>query len=285
MRTVLYILLLCLFVVLTASADDEFEKTIFEKSFDVHGELVLHLDVDAADIKLNQNNRDECKVFIEYNKENCDLTVNYDNKDHELDISVDHDNIDIVKEKEEKKSKYAIIRIDLPNRSEIDIDATIRAGQMELQLGDLKIRNLELNSWAGEGLIDFDRPNRMEINRLDIDFKIGKIEICHLGNARFKEADINSAIGELTVDFSGQAVDRAMARIDLEIGKTTLIVPEKIGVKMKVSKFLFLSEVDYPRWFEKRGSYYYSRNYDEEDASLYLSISTGIGEVNIKTTK
>lgn len=283
MRLSLYLTMLCFAVDVTASAEETSATTVYEKSFACHGELSLRLDVDAADIRLNQNNADECKVFIEYNERYCDVRVNYDKKNHELNVSVDHDNIDIIAEQKSNTSEYAVIRIDLPYRSEIDIDAGVKAGKLEMQLGDLQVRNLVLSGWAGEALIDFAKPNRREINRLDIDFKFGSLEILNLGNARFKEADITSVIGELTVDFSGAKMDRSLACIDLEIGRAVVIVPKDIAIKMKISKILFVSGFDCPRWFDKKGSYYYSRNYDQADQSLFLSIRTGIGEAKIIT--
>lgn len=286
MRKIFFNSMICFFFASFSLTLADSQKTIFEKSYSTQVELQLHLNIDGGDVKLSRSDDNECKVTIEYDESNCKVDVNYDDKDHQLDVSIDHDNINIATHKKERKSDYAVVRIELPNRSIIDIDSIIRAGELDFQLGDLHIRNLELHSWAGEAVIDFDQPNRIEINRLDIDLKIGVVKILHLGNANFKEADINSEIGELSVDFSGEKLDeRAMAHLDLEIGETTIIIPEEIGVKMKITKFLFLSEIDYPHWFEEKGSYYYSENYNKAKKSLYLFVGAGIGEVKIKVQK
>jgi hypothetical protein len=275
-----------LLMILAASLLAGGNKKTYEAQYPAGNELALHLTIDAGDVRLERNETNECAVCIDYDEENCHVQVNYDDKDHELDVMVDHDNFDMATKKESNKSKYAVVRIKLPDKAVIDLDATIKAGEIQFIIGDLSIRNLELSGWAGEAKIDFDKPNRIPINRLDIDFKIGEVQLLHLGDACFKEADINSEIGSMLVDFSGSKMDtRAMARLDLTIGETTILLPKEIGVKMKVSKFMFLSDVDYPDWLTEKGSYYYSENYDDAPKTLYLSIGQGIGELKVKIIK
>ena len=139
-----------------------------------------------------------------------------------------------------------------------------------------------MKSWAGETRLDFDRENRTELTTFDVNCKVGRVSLMHLGNARFQEADLTGSVGEMTVDFTGEKIKRAMARLDCKLGTTLVVVPEEVAVKIKVDKFLFLSGVDYPSWFEQRGNYYYSKNYDDKDESLYLIASTGIGEFKVR---
>jgi len=273
-------------MILAASALAGGNKKTYEARYPAGEEMALRLNIDGGDVHLDRNETNECAVCIDYDEDHCHVRVNYDDKEHELDVNVDHDNFDMATKRDAHKSNYAVIHIKLPDQALIDLDASIKAGEIQFTIGDLNIRNLELRGWAGEAKIDFDKPNRVPINRLDIDFKIGEIQLLHLGDARFKEADINSEIGSMTVDFSGDKMDaRAMARLDLTIGETTILLPKEIGVKMKVSKFMFLSDIDYPNWLSEKGSYYYSENYDDAPKTLYLSIGQGIGELKVKIVK
>lgn len=275
-------LLLCTGIAL---AQDNMEKATIEKTFQVRGEMTLSLRIDGGEVELLRNEDDDCQVLVEHNKEKCRAEVNFDEKTRELEIYVDHDNWSMTKSGNANNSNYAKVRVKLPHRPDLSIDAVVKAGKLDFTLGDLHLVNLEVKSWAGEARVDFDKPNRCDMKTMDFDFKVGEVKLLNLGNARFEEADINSNIGEMTLDFNGEHVDRAMVRIDLEIGETTIIVPDDIGVKARVSKFLFLSNVQYPNWFEQEGSYYYSRNYKDEKKSLYLVISTGIGELNLRVDK
>jgi hypothetical protein len=280
-------LLILAFALLTLTAANiaRAEKVTIDKTFNMRGEVTVTLRIDGGQVELFRNEENECHVFIEHTKDKCRAEVNYDDKTDELEIYIDHDNWALAKSHDGEKSKYAIVKIGLPHKSDLSIDAVIKAGKLDMKLGDLNIKSLEIRSYAGEARIDFDKPNRCEMSTFDVDFKVGDVKLYNLGNANFAEGDINSSVGSMLIDFNGEKIKHAMARIDMEIGETTLIVPDDIGVKVKVSKFLFLSSVDYPNWFSQEGSYYYSRNYEKEKDSLYLIISTGIGELKMRVDK
>ncbi len=260
---------------------------IHDENYRVKGdELKLDLEVDGGEVKIvRSTSGDECHVIMKYSKDKCEGDVRFDDRRGELEVKLDFENWGMFKKHGGDGPDHAEVTIELPNDPDIDLRASIKAGEIELLLGDLHLRNFELRNWAGEVTVDFDQPNRTKLNTFDVNVKVGETSLLHLGNANFEEADINGGIGEMKIDFSGKKIDRAMARVDLDIGETTIIVPEDIGTKMRVSKFLFLSEVDYPRWFEQRGKYYYSENYRENDKSLYLLISTGIGELKIRVER
>lgn len=84
----------------------------------------------------------------------------------------------------------------------------------------------------------------------------------------------------MDVDFSGLTED-ATADVDLDIGATDIFIPDNIGVKLSVHKFLFLSQVDIPHSLRKKGSYYISENYQDDEKSVVLKVKPGIGDLRI----
>jgi len=275
------IFLLGWIIMLGATALASWDTEEFEKSYSIDGnQFSIELDVDGGVVEITKNDRpNECYVYLRYSTENCDREVNFNQQRNHLEIRIDHD---WMSHKDKEDSDHTKIIIKLPANPEIDLCANIKAGEIEFELGDLRLRNFALKNWAGDVTIDFQQPNRTELESFAVNVKIGETKIERLGNANFKEADINSGIGELKVDFTGEKYTNSIAHIDLDIGESTIIVPEAIGVKMKVSKFLFLSEVDYPDYFVRRGSYYYSDNYEQTNKNLDLAISSGIGELKVR---
>jgi hypothetical protein len=77
-------------------------------------------------------------------------------------------------------------------------------------------------------------------------------------------------------------VKDASAEVDLDIGETVIILPDKSGTKLSVSKFPVLSQVQMPFRMEKEGRYYYTKNYREFDQTFDLRLSSGIGELRIE---
>lgn len=249
-----------------------------EDSFRIDGdELSIELEVDGGQVQvLPSGSKRECLITMRYPREKCDVSIRYNEKRGQLDIVIDND-WDMDNDHGETSPQ---IILELPYGPEISLSSHIKAGELDFELGDLSIVDYELRNWAGETRVQFSEPNRIVMRTFDVNVKVGEVKLVSLGNALFEEADINSGIGELSIDFSGKGLERSMARIDLDIGETRITVPDNIGTKLKVSKF-FLSEVNYPSWFDKRGSYYYSENYDDSRKTLYLMISTGIGELDI----
>ncbi len=117
---------------------------------------------------------------------------------------------------------------------------------------------------------------------LKIYTKFGETRIKNLGNARFREADIDGGIGELHVDFHGEAPMSGSVEVDIDIGSTYLVLPEQLGIKLDVSGFPILTEIVVPSMLRRHGRSYYSRDYERALASFDVRISQGIGEVIVE---
>ncbi|MBN2092934.1 hypothetical protein JW964_25150 [candidate division KSB1 bacterium] len=254
-----------------------------EKIFKIESaKLKVNIEVDAGEVEVRKNsNVNECRIFYKYDGEKMEKEIDYDESRNLINIVFDQE-FPWHQDSDHKDDNHLKVEVLLPEAPQIDLQANIKAGEIDFELGDLRLKSVELRNWAGDVSVDFDKPNLVRMTSFEVNVKVGELKIANLGNANFEVADINSGIGEMRLDFSGAKLKDATADVDLDIGETTIIIPENSGTKMKVSKFLFLSEVNYPNWFEKRGSYYYSENFDKLGEHLNLRISTGIGELKIR---
>ncbi len=252
----------------------------FKEKYKIQSGKIFHVyvDIDAAEVKFNISPRNyEARVTIFYTEDEFKVYSGFDERRSRLDVEfekkgwVDSGHNDVKAE----------VIIDLPPKIDIDLNAKIKAGDIEIDLGGLALVNLDLTTWAGEVLVEFSEPNKAVMEFLKINTKIGETDIVRLGNARFKEAEINGGIGEMDIDFRGKYLTDAEANIDLDIGETKLYLPDEVGIKLSISKFLFMSKIDLPRRFKKSGRYYYSHNYDDSKNELVLRVSPGLGELKI----
>lgn len=266
----------------------------FEKTYRIQGnQLEINLDIDGAKLVVEPNDQpDQCYVYIRHRGEKADHSVEYNLNRNQLDISMDYDfdwdhdgdedDADQDRNEHHEHKGDAFITLKLPTEPRLDLNSRIKAGEINFNLGGIHLENFELTNWAGEVSIDFPKPNLGRLKLLDVNVKVGELNIQNLGNANCEEALIDGGIGSMNIDFRGQSIKGLQAEIDLDLGETTLTVPADVGTKMRVSKFLFLSEVNYPQWFDRRGKYYYSENYREGGKNLNLDISTGIGELKVR---
>lgn len=255
---------------------EEFRKTYKMRT---DRDARLRLDIDAGEIRLSRGQSDdEIHVWMLYTKSEFSHALSHDDRHNELDITFD------------KKGWFeydsnrmsARLEIELPKEVQMRISTRIKAGDIDMQLGGLRIIDFALRTWAGEVNIDFDEPNKSEMRLLEINTKIGESSLRNLGNARFVNAEINGGIGELAIDFRGEMLKDASADVDLDIGETVILLPEKSGTKLSVSKFAFLSQVELPFSLEKEGRYYYTKNYRELGKTFQLRVNSGIGELRIE---
>lgn len=239
----------------------------------------LRVNIDAAEVRVDRGkSRDEIRVGLAYTQNQFRHSFRYNENRNTLEINFDKEGwFD-----HERDRTVAEIEIELPTEGELQLDFKIKAGEIEMELGGLHIADFNLETVAGEVNLDFSEPNRMEMASLTLNTKVGESKFRRLGNARFRDADVNGGIGEMTIDFSGEMAKDAVARVDLDIGETVIVLPRDAGTKLSISKFLFLSHVNLPFELEKDGRYYYSKNYERADRTFHLRVSSGVGECRVE---
>ncbi|MCD6116592.1 hypothetical protein J7K93_06230 [bacterium] len=252
----------------------------YRETFDLAGsdKYEIFIDVDAAEVSVAKYaGIKQVSVFMEYEDEIFRERVRFQPEKGRLKIILkSHKSIF------KNKDTHARVEILLPSDVNLFVDARIKAGEINMDLGGISMKELTLRNWAGETSITFDEPNPVIMDFLDINVKVGEMSVENLGNARAKEIDINSGIGELIVDFSGDLVDGTRAKLDLDIGEVSITMPDNAGVKMKIGGFFkFLSAKDIDPDFYRRGAYYYSDDFESQKKKIYVKVTPGLGELSI----
>lgn len=265
----------------TPQRDDSRDLEKLHNDFKIHTDRDFHLrlDVDAGEVRMSRGqSEDQLTVHLVYTKKQFRHAFRFNEQENQLDIRFDKDGWF----NHDSDRMTAELEIELPRDATIHADCRIKAGEVEMQLGGLRLANFLMRVMAGEANVDFAEPNRIEMNKLELNTRIGDSNFRRLGNARFRDADINGGIGEMTIDFSGAMLPTAMAKVDLDIGETVIVLPQDTGAKLSVSKFLFLSQIEMPFDFRKDGRYYYTDNYGKAGQDFELRISSGIGELRVE---
>ena len=267
-----------LFIMFNSNFSFAAELESIEKSYqiDADDELLVIINVDAGQLDINKNDQsDQIFVSAKYDPEFDEVNINYDKKRNEFELDVDRDKWF----KSAKNKKSARIELLLPSNVIICLKTKIKAGETRIELGGLSLREFELRNLAGEVKVSFSEPNQIVMEYLDVNVKVGETVLRELGNARLREADINSGIGELNIDFTGKGVKMADVNIDLDIGETNIMLPRSLGVRLKSSTLGFLTQTNIKSKFDRKGRFHYSENYDSAKKTLHLDISSGIGEL------
>jgi|GEM_PF-1795149 len=257
------------------------QPRVITRTFDPDPDRPLRVMIrgDGAEVKLeNVSRSDQGRARYRYHEDHFSGTLDWESERNTFEVTLEMEVSSFDTDDETQESELEVL---LPGRPEIDLDVTLKAGVISLDGDGLTFDALDLSLWAGELNASFPTRSDRVINRVEADVKLGEMRLENLGNLAFEELNVNGFAGEVVLDFSGEVSMRREARVDLEIGTVTVIVPKGMTVRSRISKLGFLAQVDVPRAWRKDGRYFYSPGASRREADLMLDIRGGIGEITI----
>lgn len=172
-----------------------------------------------------------------------------------------------------------IASIALSPRVDLALDITMGAAEAEVELGGLRIKDLDFKTGASRTLISFSQPNATRCRRAAFRAGAAEISVLGLGNSRCDEIEFEGGMGSVTLDFSGTWSSSSRVDVTMAVGDLTLRLPRQIGVRVTIDKLLSSFE---PSGLVSRGEAFVSPNYDRASRRLDLEISTAVGDVRVE---
>lgn len=214
------------------------------------------------------------RMELRYDEETFEPLIDYDAEDRELELGVES----IGHGRRMNVREGASATISLTRNLPLDLDLEFGAGEAEIELGGMMLRNVAIATGASDTQIRFGRPNRMIAESVSIQAGAADLRVIGLGNTRAREVEFEGGVGATVLDFSG-AVSDMDASVEMGVGSVTLRLPRKIGVKLTRSSFL--SSFD-GGGLEKRGDGYFSSNWSNANARLTIDVSAALGSIEIE---
>ena len=164
----------------------------------------------------------------------------------------------------------------------LDLQITFGAAAGDIELGGLSLTEAVIKTGASQSTIRFSEPNRITCERLVFQVGAAQFEALQLGNSRCRSIELNGAVGQMLLDFTGEWSDTVTthAQIKMGLGKLLLRLPESLGVRLDVDRFLVGLDRS---GFLKRGGggAYYSTSYDTAEHRLTIEIQAALGTIEI----
>ncbi|PEJ60624.1 MULTISPECIES: toast rack family protein [unclassified Bacillus (in: firmicutes)] len=101
-----------------------------------------------------------------------------------------------------------------------------------------------------------------------------------LRGLKLNKLNINAGVGELNVNLGGNWKNSFETNIKTGIGKTTVVLPSNVGVKVKLSKGIGKANVI--DLISKGNGVYVNEAYDDAKIKLEVNMDIGVGEVTFK---
>ena len=221
---------------------------------------------------------DMYRVGLKYIENVFDPTIQYDPAGHSLAIKVEgHGHTDLKNSDTWKQQ----LDLDLPRDVPLDLTMEFGAVKGDMDLGGLTLRSASIKTGASETSIGFSSPTRGSCNRLEFEVGAAQFEAEQLGNSGCRFVSLTGAIGKMVLDFDGDALWKGEmhAAIKVGLGEVTLRIPESVGIRLDATRFLAAFDKAH---LEKRGSAYFSPNYDSASAKLIIDLNATLGSIDIE---
>ena len=214
-----------------------------------------------------------------YNLDDLEPVIVYDVQDKQGRLEIRHklDTIRLDRLVTEIRNEW---QIELGKRVPLDIDLDVGASNGRIQLGGLRIEELNLTAGAADMTVGFDEPNPERLTSLRVRSGAARLQLLELGNANLDELTFDGGLGTYTFDFRGEWQRSANVRIQAGASQVSLRIPRDIGVRVCPGD---LRRGDYDG-LEKEGDCYVNRLYGQSDITLDISLDLGLGKLDIRQT-
>lgn len=161
----------------------------------------------------------------------------------------------------------------------LDGDFTYERSGKDLEIdyrvsGDRGI--LSVRQPAGE-MVDIRLKNGVPMD-LEVELGAGKSELT-VGSLELRKLDVRVGVGECTVDLAGDWKENMKATIKGGIGKTTVLLPEDVGVRVRAHGGI--GEIRRGP-LEQKGDVFVNETYGKSPVTLDVEVAGGIGEINLE---
>ena len=171
------------------------------------------------------------------------------------------------------------LRLLVPRAVPLDLDLEFGGAEAMLELGGLSLQSLRLECGATDATLGFTTPNRTHMRELDVDVGAASFTALHLGNANADQIRVRGGMGAIDLDFSGTWQRDLTVLTRVGIGKTTLRVPDDVGVRLEIQRVAAGSD---PEGVVKRDDAWYSRNWDTAARKLRIRAETVFGALELQ---
>lgn len=162
-----------------------------------------------------------------------------------------------------------------------DLDLSIGLGNSDVELGALKMSQLQFNCGLSDASLSIKKPNPVRMELLKVDNGLGSFEGKSLGNANFSEMKVSVGMGSATLDMRGDYTHDAHVKADVGMGSFKLIVPGNLDITVNVNSSPF-SSINLIGLVQESKSVYRSQHFGSGDHKLSFDINVGMGSVDLE---
>ncbi|HEU5304620.1 MAG TPA: hypothetical protein VFU40_08250 [Gemmatimonadales bacterium] len=172
-----------------------------------------------------------------------------------------------------------VASVTISRRVDLSLALYLGAAEAQVELGGLRLTNLDLRTGASQTVVSFSRPNGARCRRAAFSAGAAEISVLGLGNSRCDEIEFEGGMGSITLDFGGAWSSSSRVHVKMAVGELTLRLPRQVGVRLTMDKILSSFE---PTGLVRQGDAFVSPSYERASRRLDLDLTTVAGGVSVE---
>lgn len=165
-----------------------------------------------------------------------------------------------------------------------DLDLELGAADAIIDLGGLRLTDLELDIGAANAEVTFKEPNPVACRSFMLKSGAASVKVESLANLGAKEATIEIGAAKLRLDLGGKQRGETTIDLSVGVGSCDIMAPENLPLRVEGADEHWFASIDIPRHHlhRVRSGVYETETYEGAADRVMIDLSVGMGSVNFK---
>lgn len=168
--------------------------------------------------------------------------------------------------------------VELSRSVDLSLDVSLGAAESALELGALRLSELDLKSGASRTTVSFSQRNPGSCRDASVQSGAGEVTVLGMGNSGCERWRFDGGVGSVNLDLEGAWPSESRLELNMAVGGVTLSAPSDLGLRVTMRGFLASFDA---KGFSKSGKTYTSANYASARRRLDVEVSSALGGVSV----
>lgn len=163
---------------------------------------------------------------------------------------------------------------DLKPEVRYDLDGDV--GKASIDQGNGKFGGINVGNGKNEWNIRLTEeiPIDLEVNSGASDTELNLVGV------KLSNLEVNAGVGDMEIDLSGKHKESFDVQLRMGVGKSTIVLPEDVGVRIESSKGI--GDSNFENLISEGNGVYVNKAYEDADVIIHIDMELGVGEVTFK---
>ncbi len=191
--------------------------------------VVLRLDIGAAEVGIESGSKNLVNGSVTYNVAGWEPKVNWDGDE----LSIKQETQGIKGLPSTKVTNKWNLKLGGTTPTSLILHAGAYSGKMEL--GGLPLTSLRIEDGASTNTVSFSSLNTTQMEDFTYNTGASTITLKGLANANFEKMDFSGGAGSYELDFNGDLQRDAEVNIEAGVSTIRIVIPEGTSAEIKVN--------------------------------------------------